>query len=131
MSLLNTLIPARARGLARRDNGQEKPTIKPQYELVENPEGFALTVYLPGVAKDGLEFTSENNLLRVSGRRAWSQPESWSTVYSELPEAAFELNLEHDHAIEIDKIHAELRDGVLRVSLPKAEILKPRKIAIS
>jgi HSP20 family molecular chaperone IbpA len=131
MSLINTLIPSRARALAQRENGEPNPAIKPLYELVDNKEGFALTVYLPGVAKDGLELTSESSLLRIVGRRAWSQPEGWSTLYSELPDAPFELNLEHDQAIDIERIHAELRDGVLRVSLPKAEALRPRKIAVN
>jgi HSP20 family molecular chaperone IbpA len=38
--------------------------------------------------------------------------------------------LEHDNSIDVDKIHAELRDGVLRVALPKTEARKPRKIAV-
>jgi HSP20 family molecular chaperone IbpA len=42
----------------------------------------------------------------------------------------FELVLEHDNAINVDQIHAELKDGVLRVALPKQEALKPRKIAV-
>lgn len=131
MSLITTLIPSRVRALAHRENGEPSQAIKPLYELVDNKEGFALTVYLPGVAKDGLQLTSENNLLRVVARRAWIQPEGWSTLYSELPDAPFELTLEHNHAIEIEKVHAELREGVLRVSLPKAEALKPKKIAVN
>ena len=39
--------------------------------------------------------------------------------------------LEHDNAIDVEKIHAELTDGVLRVSLPKTAAIKPRKIAVS
>jgi len=90
-----------------------------------------LTVQLPGVAKDGLDLTAEEGLFRVVGRRAWKQPEGWTALYRESADAPFELVLEYDNAIDVEKIHAELTDGVLRVSLPKAEAIKPRKIAVN
>jgi HSP20 family molecular chaperone IbpA len=101
------------------------------YEIKETDEAYGLTVYLPGVAKDGLELTIENQELRVVGRRTWTPPSGWTTVYRESVEAPFVLVLTHDNAIDADKIAAELKDGVLRASLPKAEALKPRKIVIN
>ena len=47
---------------------------------------------------------------------------------AELPE--LDVARIHGRAVDADKVHAELRDGVLRVSLPKAEALKPRKISV-
>ena len=134
MSLFNTLIPSRAPTLARsrqttdRDPG---PTVKPLFEIKETDEAYGVTAYLPGVAKDGLELTAETGELRIVGRRAWKQPEGWTPLYRESADAPFELVLTHDNAIDAEKIAAELRDGVLRVSLPKAEAVKPRKIAVS
>ena len=134
MSLLDTLIPSAARTPARNEasNGNELGrTIKPGYEVKETPEAFGLTVYLPGVAKDGLDLTVEEGQLRLVGRRSWKQPEGWTALYRETSEAPYELVLTHDNAIDAGKIAAELRDGVLRVSLPKHEALKPRKIAVN
>lgn len=134
MSLLNTLLPSLARTPANTTDAQPADvgqTIKPAYEIKETPEGFGVTVHLPGVAKEGLEVTAEEGHVRVLGRRAWKQPEGWTTLHRESTEAAFELVLEHDNAIDGDRIAAELRDGVLRVSLPKPEAAKPRKIAIN
>jgi HSP20 family molecular chaperone IbpA len=105
--------------------------VKPRYEVKETDDAFGVTVYLPGVTKDTLELTAEAGEFRVVGRRAWSQPEGWTTLYRESANAPFELTLAHDNAIDADKIAAELRDGVLRASLPKAEALKPRKITVS
>jgi HSP20 family protein len=133
MSLFNTIVPSLTRPLARRENGGADlgPTVKPFHEIKETDEAWGLAVYLPGVAKDGLEITAEESQLRVVGRRAWKQPEGWTALYRESTDAPFELVLAHDNAIDLEKIHAELADGVLRASLPKAEAVKPRKIAVS
>lgn len=134
MSLLDTLIPSGSRISARAENSNGNElgrTIKPAYEVKETPEAFGLTVYLPGVAKDAVDLTVEEGQFRVVGRRAWKQPEGWTSLYRETSEAPYELVLTHDNAIDAGKIAAELRDGVLRVSLPKHEALKPRKIAVN
>ena len=134
MSLFNTLIPSFAHTAAtNHENGPAElsQTGKPAYEIKETEEAWGLTVHLPGVSKDGLEITAEEGQLRVVGRRNWKQPEGWTAVYRESADAAFELVLTHDNAINVDKIAAELTDGVLRVSLPKHEAVKPRKIAVN
>ena len=94
-------------------------------------DAYNLTVQLPGVAKDGLDLTVEAGEFRLFGRRAWKQPEGWTALYRETANLPYELVLTHDNAIGPDHIAAELKDGVLVVSLPKAEALKPRKIAVT
>ena len=134
MSLFNTLIPPFDHSLARHENGVAQDlgrTVKPHYEIQENPEAYSLTVHLPGVARDGLELTADANALTIVGRRAWKQPEGWTALFRESSDATFELVLEHDNALDADKISAELKDGVLHASLPKTEAIKPRKIAVS
>ena len=54
MSLFNSLIPSLARQPAARDAAAPAPGIVPAHEIREAPEAYGLTVYLPGVAKDGL-----------------------------------------------------------------------------
>lgn len=135
MSLISSLIPAFATTPAARSTaptGAEaaEPTLAPRYEVTETPDAYGLVVELPGVSKDGLELSVDNEQVRVLGRRAWHKPEGWNALHRESREAAFELVLDHGRAIDAEKVHAELRDGVLRVSLPKAEALKPRKIAV-
>ena len=134
MSPFQTLIPSLSRPTTRAENGDASaavPTVKPVHEIKETAEAYGLTVYLPGVAKDGVELTAEDGLLRIVGRRAWKQPEGWTALYRESPDAAYELVLTHDNLVDPDKVAADLRDGVLRVSLPKQEALKPRKIAVN
>ena len=132
MSLFNTIAPSQSRRAARQaDAGSSGPVLKPAYEIRETDEAYGLTVYLPGVAKDGLDLTTDATEIRVIGRRTWRQPEGWTSLYRESADAPYELVLTHDNAIDPDHIAAELKDGVLVVSLPKAEALKPRKIAVT
>jgi HSP20 family molecular chaperone IbpA len=132
MSLLTSIIPNLNRTVAHNDEAKPaSPAVKPIYEVKEAADAFGLTVQLPGVAKDGLSITAEEDTLTVRGERAWKRPTGWTSLYRESSDLAYELVLQHDNAVDVDKIHAELRDGVLRVSLPKTEARKPRKIAVS
>ncbi len=136
MSLFTSLIPSFSRSLTRpqatdRTAVETGPTQRPRYEVKETDDAYGVTVYLPGVTKDGLELTADSSEVRILGRRAWKQPEGWAALYRESADIPYQLVLEHDNAIDPDKIAAELRDGVLRVSLPKAEATKPRKIAVA
>jgi HSP20 family molecular chaperone IbpA len=136
MSLFNQIVPRLSRQPARRHNGkgastESEFTVKPAYEVTETDEAWGLTAHLPGVAKEGLELTAEEGRITVRGRRGWQKPEGWTAIYRESLDAPYELTLEHDNTVDTGKIHAELKEGVLRVSLPKAEAVKPRKIAIT
>ena len=132
MSLFNNLIPTLDRS-ANCENAAcaTEQAVRPAYNVNETAEAFQLTVRLPGVARDGLEITAENDELRISGRRTWAKPEGWTPLHRETRNANFELVLTHDNDIDADKIVAELRDGVLNATLPKHEAVKPRKIAVA
>lgn len=134
MSLFNNLLPSFNPAASSCEGGcatETAQTVKPVYDVKETPEAYSLTVHLPGVAKDGLEITAEAGQVRIVGQRNWKQPEGWTSVYRESHDAAYELVLTHDNAVDADKVAAELRDGVLHVTLPKPEAVKPRKIAIN
>ena len=133
MSIFN-LIPTLNRVPAFRGedtNASRSPSVKPSYRVQEHADNFEVTVYLPGVAKEDLEITAENGAITIGAQRSWKQPTGWTPLYRETSEARYELTLTHDNSVDVDNIRAELRDGVLQVTLPKSEALKPRKIAVS
>jgi HSP20 family protein len=129
MSLLNTFIPSLSRA-ATNGNGQSQAR-RPRFEVAETEEAYGLTVYLPGVSKDGLEITDEGGELRVTGKRSATLPEGLTALHRESSDAAFELVLAHDDVIDASKIQAELKDGVLQLKLAKSESAKPRRITVS
>jgi HSP20 family protein len=106
-------------------------TLRPSHQLTESEDAFALTIQLPGVARDDLDVTVEQDVLRVVGRRAWTPPAGWSALHRETSDAPFSLAVALGQAVAADRIAAELRDGVLRLSLPKAEAVRPRRITVA
>lgn len=137
MSLITSLIPAfasspgAASAAPAATPATDGPAVAPRHEITETAEAYGLAVELPGVSRDGLELSVDHEQIRVQGHRAWRKPEGWKALHLESREGVFELVLAHGRVIDADKVHAELRDGVLRVSLPKAEALKPRKITVA
>jgi HSP20 family protein len=133
MSLFSNVIPSfgpTAACDANRAAGDLGPTTKPLFEANETAEAYTLAVSLPGVTKENVEITGENDQIRIVGRRAFKQPEGWTSLHRETTGATFELVLDHTNGVDVEKISAQLQDGVLQLTLPKAEALKPRKIAV-
>ncbi len=131
MSFLSSLLPS-ANGTSSSSSATDSTTtVRPQYRVTETPEAFSVRVGLPGVAKDGVEVTAEAGEITIVGRRAWSKPEAWKSLYSESNQASFELVLSHENDVDAARIQAELVDGILTLTVPKTEAAKPRKIQIS
>ncbi len=134
MNLIHSLIPSFSRAPVVTSGHREEdlgPTVQPHYEVKETDDAFGLTVTLPGVTKQDLEITSDSDSLRIVGKRSWTRPEGWTVLYRESTDATFLLELDHEGAVNAEKAHAELHDGVLRLSLPKADEVKPRRIEIA
>jgi HSP20 family molecular chaperone IbpA len=105
-------------------------TIIPRHDLEETPDAFIITAYVPGVDRSELETSVDNETLTVFARRTWTPPSDWTAVYRETPLADYRLVLELDHRVKRDAVRAELNQGVLTLTLPKAEAVKPRRIEI-
>jgi HSP20 family protein len=127
MSFLNTLIPTRNSSC---EGACAVESRKPHYEVTETEASYDVTVYLPGVAKEGLEITDEAGELTIIGKRA-ARPEGRTLLHREALDADFKLVVTHDETVDSEKIVAELRDGVLQLKLAKAESAKPRKVVVA
>lgn len=105
-------------------------TVIPRYDVQETADAFVITAYLPGVDRSALETSVDGENLTVFGRRTWTPPAEWAAVYRESQAADFRLVLELDRRVNRDAVKAELTQGVLKLTLPKAESVKPRRIEI-
>lgn len=109
----------------------EREFVVPAYEVKESNEAFGLEVFMPGVHKDAVEINVDQGELIVTGVRNWKSPEGWTEIFRESSPLDYRIRLDLNEAVDVDKINAELENGVLRVTLPKAEALKPRRIDVS
>lgn len=102
----------------------------PEVNIFETKDGYYLEGDMPGVNKDGLEITLEANTLTIVGRR--SEPDFGAEpVYRESKVGHFRRVFELDPAIDTSKISAKMEQGILKLHLPKADKVKPRKIQVT
>lgn len=105
-------------------------TVTPRYDVRETGNAFVITAHLPGVERSALETSVDGENLTIFGRRTWEAPSGWTPLHRETPSADYRLVLELDHRVNREAIRAELSQGVLTLTLPKAEAVKPLKIEI-
>lgn len=101
----------------------------PAVNVVETKDQFVLEAEMPGVPKDGLEVSVEDRTLTLVGRRPARSAEV-STLYREITPRDFKRVFELDATIDTARISARIEQGLLRVTLPKVEAVKPRKISV-
>jgi len=103
-------------------------TLTPRVDVFETEDGFTVLADLPGVAPGDVDVRFENGELSVHARRSTGQPqkgEGW-----EFEAMNYFRSFRLSDEIAADRIDAELKNGVLKLSLPKHEAAKPRKITV-
>lgn len=113
---------------SREDTRSQERYVSPPVDIFETTNGLVVTADLPGVAKEGLDIRVENNLLTIRGKAAHAAP--GDPIYREYGLVNFFRQFELNERVDQNKISAELKHGVLTLSLPKAEEAKPRKIEV-
>ena len=112
------------------DRSQAEQFITPPASVREIGDGYMLEIEMPGVKKDGLEISVENNELTIIGRRSLPVVEG-TLIHRESRTENFRRAFEIDPSIDADKISAKIVQGLVTLTLPKAEHVKPRKITVS
>ena len=107
-----------------------RPYVAPEVNIYEAEDRFVLQAEMPGVSKDGLEITLEGNTLTFAGHRS-EEARPGNVLYSESRHANYRRVFELDPAIDVGRISAAMSQGMLTLTLPKAERVKPRKIEIA
>jgi len=112
------------------DRSQAEQFITPPASVTEIADGYMLEIEMSGVKKDGLEISVENNELTIIGRRSLPAVEG-TLIHRESRPENFRRTFELDPSIDADKISAKIDQGLVALTLPKAEHVKPRKISVS
>jgi len=112
------------------DRAQTEQFIAPPASVTESADGYMFEIEMPGVKKGGLDISVENNELTVIGRRSLPAVEGTLIHHESRPEN-FRRTFEIDPSIDAEKISAKIDQGLVTLTLPKAEHVKPRKITVS
>ncbi len=114
--------------VVRRENSTHE-YVSPYVNIYETSDGYMLEAEMPGVNKDGLEITLEGNEITITGHRRADSPQG-TKLMGECSRTDYRRVFELDPAIDTSKIAAKMDQGVLNLTLPKSEKVKPRQIKV-
>lgn len=105
-------------------------TFVPRVDIYEAKDALFLIADMPGVDEKSVDVEMEKNILTITGRVDIEEMKDKIMVYSEYEIGDYERTFALSDEIDHDKIRATVKNGVLRLELPKAEKVKPKKITI-
>lgn len=109
---------------------RECPCFVPRADIYEKDEAIVVVVDMPGVSGEAIDIMLEKNILTISGTVTPHGPEDYTPVWSEYEDGDYQRRFALSDEIDREGIEATVRDGVLRLYLPKADAAKTRKIAV-
>jgi HSP20 family protein len=122
-------LPSKEQAMAPNEDNRPAAFVTPLVDIETTDVGYVIRAEMPGVEKGGLEITVDNGEMTILGRR---KPTEYTAelIYREIQPHDFRRVYELDPSIDVTKVGAKIDDGILTVTLPKAETVKPRKISV-
>lgn len=114
------------------EDGLQRGTWNPTVDIFENEERFVLEADLPGLQPGDFDLSIENYTLTLRGERKFEKRTEGDNYHRvERAYGAFTRTFTLPSTIDVEGVQAEFKDGVLRVTMPKREEVKPRQVQIS
>ena len=106
--------------------------LHPSVDICETEEEISVLVEIPGMKKEDIAVSIQDNVLTISGEKK-QEEEKKDVNYHRVERmyGSFERSFSLPTAVQVDKIKASYKDGVLNVTLPKSEEAKPKEIDVS
>jgi HSP20 family protein len=115
-----------ARPAAERD----QPFTVPPVDVFEDDQGITLLADLPGVSRDRLNVRVDGETFWLEATAATAVPEGMDLVYGEAEYPSYRRQFTLSRELDGNRIEASLKDGVLKLTIPKLEEAKPRRIEV-
>jgi HSP20 family protein len=109
---------------------RQRPIFLPHTDIYEREDAIVVVAEMPGVNRDDVDVNLENNELTVSGHAEGPQVEGHELSYAEYETGDYQRRFRISAPIDAEKIDASMKDGVLRVILPKSKEAQPRKVEV-
>ncbi len=110
---------------------KDRTEVTPVTRIDENKDAFVLTMEVPGVAEQDINLTLEQRTLSVTAENAVERYKDYTLTLTEIPEVRYRAAFELPERVDTAGIKAAQRNGLLVLTLPKREEVKPRRIAIA
>jgi len=110
---------------------EQRPVYVPPAEITEENDGWKIRAIMPGVKSESLEITLTGNELRLLGKTTDMVPAGMRLLYHEYEPGDYERTFTITDHVKRDGIRATVKDGILELTLPKAETLRPVRIPVS
>jgi HSP20 family protein len=107
------------------------PFVVPPVDVFEDESGITLLADLPGVPRDGLAVRVDGDSLHIEATAATAGPQDMTLLYGEAQVPAYRRRFTLSRELDSSAITAELKDGVLRLQIPRSEEAKPRRIPVN
>jgi HSP20 family molecular chaperone IbpA len=105
--------------------------VLPAVDVFEDAAGITLLADMPGVSRDRLELKVEGDSLLIEGSVWPNTPEGLEAIYAEVRVPRYRRSFTLSRELDSSRIEANLKDGVLKLRLPKQAHAQPRKIAVT
>jgi len=113
------------------DDGSFGGFWSPAVDIREREDVYLVEVELPGLTKDDVKITMENNILTIHGEKKQEKEEKRGNYHrAERVYGAFQRSFALPSSVKNDKIEAQYKNGILTITLPKVEEAKPKAIEV-
>lgn len=111
---------------------QDVVTLRPPADIFEGEDGITLLLDMPGVSRERLNIQSDRNTLSVEGDVEIDMPEDTESLHADVRATHYRRTFSvSGEQLDMDKVEANLKDGVLRIHLPKRAEVRPRRIEVT
>ena len=110
---------------------ESEVVLRPPVDIFEDAEGITLLADMPGVSRERLNIEVDKDVLLVEGDARISMPEDMEALYADVRSTRYRRSFALSAELETGGIDASLKDGVLKVRIPKRAEVRPRKIEVS
>lgn len=126
------LMDAKKQEVTTHDSEQTRSRVQysPRTDIFESQDQLILLADMPGVKQEGLDITLEQNILTIHGKVEAPSFPGYKLSYSEYGVGDFERVFALSNEIDRDGIQATVKNGVLKLILPKSKASLPRKITV-
>jgi HSP20 family molecular chaperone IbpA len=114
----------------RTQQDRNAPFVVPPVDVFENESGITLLADLPGVSREHLGVRVDGDSLLIEATATAAGPENMELVYGEAQLPCYRRQFTLSRELDASRIEAALNDGVLRLSIPKLEEARPRRIEV-